>query len=91
MTRADTVDKLTPSMVHDLLPQMQKGRAMVYHVGSLMHDRRCGPKFQTIHDIALVVYQAYERGMVTLVQKKISERQTSEGVLREFNYLAIRK
>lgn len=67
---------------NDLVPRMTVGQKIIYHVGSLMYDRLRGPSFQTAHGCALAAYQAYERGEVTLVQRKIG--------LFTFEYIAIK-
>lgn len=66
---------LTYASINELLPKMEKGDSLIYHIGSLMHDRLRGPMFQTVHGIALAAYQAYERGEVYLVQHKIAPLQ----------------
>lgn len=72
----------TFATLNDLLPAMEKGQRLVYHVGSLMFDRLRGPMYATVHGVALAAYQAYERGEVTLVQRKIAPLQ--------YEYIAIR-
>ena len=74
---------LTYASLNELLPKMEKGQALIYHLGSLMHDRLRGPMFQTVHGVALAAWEAYERGEVYLVQRKLSALQ--------FEYIAIRK
>jgi hypothetical protein len=74
---------LTYAALNELLPTMVKGQALVYHVGSLMLDRLRGPMYATVHGVALAAYQAYERGEVTLVQRKLAPLQ--------YEYIAIRR
>lgn len=75
---------LTCASVNELLPKLTVGQALVYHVGSLMHDRVVGPKFATVHGVATAVYDAFERGEVTLVQRKLKQPFTYE-------YIAIKR
>lgn len=74
---------LTHASVKELVPKMTKGQMLIYHVGSLMHDRLRGALFQTVHGVALAIYEAYEAGEVTLVQRKVGSCQ--------FEYIAIRR
>lgn len=74
---------LTYAKVNELIPAMEKGQALIYHYGSLMHDRKIGPMFATVHGCALAAFEAYQRGEVTLVQHKVAPLQ--------FEYLAIRR
>lgn len=83
MNVALKIPALTHASFNELLPKMKPGQAVIYHFGSLMHDRLRGPHFQTVHGVALAAYEAYEREEVTLVQHKI-------GPL-EFEYIAIRR
>ena len=75
--------KLTAAAINELIPTMEVGQAIVYHVGSLMHDRLRGPAFQTVHGAAQAAWDAYERGEVTLVQRKLAPLT--------FEYIAIKR
>lgn len=83
MNIAAHIPQLTHASLNELLPKMAPGQAVIYHVGSLMHDRLRGPHFATVHGVALAAWDAHERGEVTLVQHKI-------GPL-EYEYIAVRK
>lgn len=74
---------LTYASIKELLPKMAKGQMLIYHIGSLMHDRLRGPMFQTVHGVALAAYEAYQAGEVTLVQHKVAPLQ--------FEYIAIKR
>lgn len=71
MNMAVRLPILTHATVAAFLEHADPGEALIYHVGSLMHDRLLGLHFQTVHGVALAAYQAYERGEVHLVQHKI--------------------
>lgn len=66
-----TLPKLTAAALDELLPKMEVGQAIVYHTGSLMYDKLRGAQFQTVFGVAKTMWDAYERGQVTLVQRKL--------------------
>lgn len=82
MNIAVRIPSLTHASVNELIAKMEPGQMLIYHVGSLMHDRLRGLHFQTVHGVALAAYEAYERGEVTLVQHKIAPLT--------FEYIAIK-
>lgn len=69
--------------MNEWIANMLPGHKLVYHVGSLMHDRQSGLHFQTVHGVALAASEAYDRGEVTLVQRKLAPLK--------FEYIAIKK
>lgn len=75
---------LTYSAMNELLPALEPRQKMVYHVGSLMHDRVRGQHFATVHGVALAAWEAYERGEVILTQRKLTDPYTYE-------YIAIKR
>jgi hypothetical protein len=74
---------MTCAAINALLPTMLPGEALIYHVGSLMHDRVRGLEFGRVHGAAQAAWDAYERGEVTLVQRRIAPLK--------FEYIAIRR
>jgi hypothetical protein len=74
----------TPDGAKDLIAKMVPGQAMIYHVGSLMHDRRKeGPYSRMVDEVARIFYSAFELGEITLVQKRIAPLV--------FEYIAIKR
>ncbi len=73
---------LTYDTVTDALQRLKPGRALLYHTGSLMHDRKEGPAYHEVHGAAHAAYVAYTRGEVTLIQRKLKPLV--------FEYLAVR-
>lgn len=75
----------TSTMVKDVLATMAPGQEFIYHTGSLMYDRSNikNPAWMTIHEAAKLLWEAYERGEVTLLQRKI-------GTLRH-EYICIKR
>lgn len=64
--------QITCAALNEMLPTMPVGARLIYHIGSLMYDRLRGPTFGVVHGAAQAAWDAYERGEVTLVQRKIA-------------------
>jgi hypothetical protein len=64
-----------------------KGEAVVYHTGLLMKDRYSYAQGRWVpnqlHSIALMVWQAYRLGYVSLVQRKNEEFR--------YDYIAVKR
>jgi len=70
--------------VADVIATLKPGQRHIYHVGSLMYDRkRPVANHQIVQAMAKVVWEAYENGTVTLVQHRL-------GHLR-FEYILIKR
>jgi hypothetical protein len=54
----------------NMLQRLQPGERLTYYVGYLAEDRAKSPEVNQIADAA---WTAYQRGMVTLVQQKVSD------------------
>lgn len=74
---------LSGASAERLLLKLVPGQALVYHVGYLPRDRERGPFFQQIHGLGTAMYNAHERGEVTLVQHKLKPFQ--------YEYIAIKR
>ncbi len=69
----------TAATVNDVIATLKPGHTYVYHVGSLMHDRarrkNAVSSFALIEGAAKAAWDAYERGEVTLVQRRLAHLQ----------------
>lgn len=74
---------LTATSVTEMLSRMAPGQILIYHVGTLMYDRIRGLEFGRVHGAAQAAWNAYVRGEVTLVQRKLAPLK--------YEYIAIRK
>lgn len=71
------------------------GDRITYHTGSLMFDRAISlsAKAAEVNGVANVVYDAYLAGKVILLQRKTGRiiTTTENGIVPEFQYIAIRR
>lgn len=63
LSRLDFIDQLAAA---------RRGQGIVYHVGWLIPDRSHGLDFMKVHGVALAAWDAYEKGICTLVQKTLT-------------------
>lgn len=51
----------------------RSGEQLMYHRGLLMQDRQDASAPHNYNGIGVVLWQAYQRGQVTLAQRRVSE------------------
>lgn len=57
----------------DWLDNSKRGDVLAYHTGNLQFDRQnnSSPLFRVYHRLATVAYEAYTKGWVALVQRRV--------------------
>lgn len=79
----------TADTIKEIIPTMHAGQEFIYHVGSLMHDRRRkgqGSSLQAMYaldGVARAAWVAYQEGQVTLVQRKLGHNK--------FEYIMVKR